>query len=985
MSAEGFVNTAAVPPSNGPSLRGAGAGTERGSLPHLSSELDFYRRYPWALNVFPSVSDLKQSLQSEIQHLQSVPADWRRAEVVTNIFLLSCSLTGAVDDYLLGRRYDFGKAAAKLPRPFASLLSAASAVTSLVQKMRERRLHHLQLWRQKWDAAVSDFLQVFFTSPPFNDTQIDSMAKALAALLEETLPEDLLGQRPRLVAAFHSQSLTLHDITTLAEKFVALHPDRQRPILLMGVRTAGSHFAPLAYAYLRSLGYEKLDSVTARSTKGITPWEAVQMARAAQKGALAVILDEPIATGSAIAQTVRLLLQAGFPLSNIVALLPNHPYRRGWRWPDRPELASASQITTVFLEKEEWHKWRLFDPEISMGRLQEYFQAQGYTNVTLSSSRRLEQLTAQLEALSPRKGHIQLKRLYEVSLQNASGENEKRYVLAKSAGVGWLSYHAFLAGEQLRPFLPPVLGLRDGILFTEWLPQPDHGTAPGTRLREEDIDRLASYVAARVKALPLKEDVLYELVQTYKLVSLGYLADPFSNLYRNSVVAALRRCRLRDRFAKTRNPRPTFTDSKMRPVEWVRGPAGLLKTDFEHHGLGKPELNATDPAYDLADAILHWELPPEDEARLLARYIEQSGDNGARQRLFLHKILAGVIASDLALEILRAPQLSSSHEAANRDYSRARNFLTIQATRFCGNLCQRPTAVHWRSPLAILDIDGVLDAWSFGFVSTTAAGIEAVSLLHTHGYAIAVDTARSLKEVREYCKAYGFAGGVAEYGSVLWDAVQQKEIVLLDPDTLRELEQVKNTLRQISGVFVNDRYEYSVRAYHFEQGHTAAVPAQVIEGVLESVGARNLHLHQVASESAILAKNVDKGTGLQSLLSWVGMAQADTVALGDSAADLAMFRVVKRSFAPAQVRCREEAEQIGCKIVNRSHQPGFLQIVRSLVHADGRRCRLCKDVKPSWPKGKDLFLDLLVLADKPKRWKLLKALLDPMTLRAFEK
>ena len=59
--------------------------------------------------------------------------------------------------------------------------------------------------------------------------------------------------------------------------------------------------------------------------------------------------------------------------------------------------------------------------------------------------------------------------------------------------------------------------------------------------------------------------------------------------------------------------------------------------------------------------------------------------------------------------------------------------------------------------------------------------------------------------------------------------------------------------------------------------------------------------------------------------------------------------------------------------------------MRSLVHSDGRRCRLCKDANPSWPKGKDLFLDLLVLADKPKRWELLKALFDPITLRAFEK
>ena len=50
--------------------------------------------------------------------------------------------------------------------------------------------------------------------------------------------------------------------------------------------------------------------------------------------------------------------------------------------------------------------------------------------------------------------------------------------------------------------------------------------------------------------------------------------------------------------------------------------------------------------------------------------------------------------------------------------------------------------------------------------------MEALSLLHDHGFAIAVNTARSAAEVKEYCRTYGFAGGVAEYGSFLWDAVR---------------------------------------------------------------------------------------------------------------------------------------------------------------------------------------------------------------------
>ncbi len=89
----------------------------------------------------------------------------------------------------------------------------------------------------------------------------------------------------------------------------------------------------------------------------------------------------------------------------------------------------------------------------------------------------------------------------------------------------------------------------------------------------------------------------------------------------------------------------------------------------------------------------------------------------------------------------------------------------MQTARFCGGFCRPVEAPCWRSPLVVTDIDGVLDHRFFGFPCTTLAGIEALALLHVHKASIAVDTARSLPEVQEYCRAYGFVGGVAEYGS----------------------------------------------------------------------------------------------------------------------------------------------------------------------------------------------------------------------------
>src|SRR5206468_1535375 len=104
-----------------------------------------------------------------------------------------------------------------------------------------------------------------------------------------------------------------------------------------------------------------------------------------------------------------------------------------------------------------------------------------------------------------------LKRVYEVRATDARGRSEIRYVLAKSVGWGWLGYHAFIAAEALAPFIPPVLGLRDGILYMEWLPQAGDDVAAADRTRLPRA--LASYVAARARLLKLAADPCPDLSQ----------------------------------------------------------------------------------------------------------------------------------------------------------------------------------------------------------------------------------------------------------------------------------------------------------------------------------------------------------------------------------------------------------------------------------------------------------------------------------------
>jgi len=941
----------------------------------LQAELSFYQSYPWSLNVFPTVGEIREYLRSELRRAEDDSAGWQLAEVTTNVFLLACAIADALDDYLLGEGYDFAEAAGKVPT-LAPAFRVAQGILSVWRKSRELLLWHLRDWQRSWNTVLIDFVKsiLIVTNPDRREISIHTAA--LASLLTKRLPTGLLARRSRPPAAFISQDLTHLDAMALTRKFVAAFPDRKNQVLVLGLRTAGSYFAPVVCAYLKSEGYQRVSSVTLRPKRGIGLWEAGQLERCATSGGLALIVDEPVTTGNTIAKAVRLLQQAGIETSKILASFPIHPTRGS-----KPEFLSACEITTLPLAREEWQKSLLLEPQTVGSIVQEYFLARGYRGATLTFSPQLEQCSASLRDLCVEKGHIRFKRIYEVRLEDSARNIETRYVLAKSIGWGWLGYHAFLTADRLSSCIPPVLGLRNGILFTEWL-QEAHSIATLPD-RAQLVDTLASYIAERVRSLALEKDPSPDLLRQNNHRGLELLANTLSRAFRHRIAAALRRSWIREKLSRIRCATPTLIDGKMRQVEWIGGPEHLLKTDFDQHGLGKTELNVTDPAYDVAEAVLYWNLSPSEERNLLARYVQKSADTEVETRLFLHKLLAGVWAMTFALDLLDNPHLVDRHTEFHKQYVQAWNFLEIHTARFSGRFVRPPKNVSWHAPLVMLDIDGVLDDRIFGFPSTTASGIQAVALLHAHDFAVSVNTARSIGEVQEYCEAYGFLGGVAEYGSAIWDAVTKREFVLVSPESLSELEKVKIALREIPGIFLNDSYRYSIRAYGFEDNRTVPVPTLTIRTLLANLGVQRLKFHQTFSDTAVLTRDLDKGTGLQSLLTWLGMPGLEVVAIGDSQADLAMFRAAKRSFAPSQIQCRELARLCGCQIVDHSHQRGLLSIVRFLTHPEGGHCKRCKAADRLWPKGTDLFLDLLEQADEKGPGLLLEALVDPGVLRAF--
>ncbi|MGH6737818.1 MAG: HAD hydrolase family protein [Bradyrhizobium sp.] len=949
----------------------------------LPAELEFYESYAWCLNPHLTVRNAVERLRGEIDRLAARPPGWQAAEAVTNVYLLSCGLLNSVDEYLRGPGL-------RLPWRLAITLPGRTArwtAENVLDNLPPRRRAPLRRWRDRWLAALDDFLSVAVSAKASDPSAFADAGDKLAALLRKPLPLDLQAERVAIPSPFRRLDMTHHDVMALGKCYAERFPDRAQPILLVGLRTSGSYFTPLLRAFLAALGYAKVSLLTMAPSKGPGRRERRELKRYAAQGYTAVIVDDPPHTGGTIFSALEIARRAGFARGKLRALIPAHPARRHWFKP-------LADDVVVSLAPERWQKHGLLDPAIVQDRLTEYFGNRNFTRATVVDSSRCEEMNARLQNAVVDERGARLKRIFEVQLETPLGQNETRYVLAKSVGWGWLGYHAFLAGHRLADFVPPILGLRDGILYAEWIPE---GMASDW-CRHDDtnalIDTAASYIAARVSHLSLAADTAAGMDPPRQGNGARLLREQLSRAYGAFPVNILMQPRLGRLLRQQPCPFPTFIDGNMQRDEWVGGPRGPLKTDYEHHGLGKEELNVIDPAYDLADTILNLRLSADEENRLVRRYVEESGDTGVEQRLLLNKLLAGFWTMKRSHDQLFGKATTAERQRMfHRQFLTAWDFLTVQAARYSGNRCRPSAAPRWRSPFIATDLDGVLDRRLFGFPSTTAAGVKALALLHRHGIPIALNTARSVAEVKAYCDAYSLAGGIAEHGSYVWDAVNQRGRALIDADTAAQIEQLRSHLQRAPGVFLDDRHQYSIRAFTYQEkprsftsrlvkfirasavgdGAMAPVPTMLVQHLMTDLGLDRLCFHHTDIDTTVTAREVNKGSGMVALRDWVLGPDAQTIAVGDQEPDLWMFRVATRSFAPANIGRAREARLLGCRIVHQSYQRGLLEIARTLTHSEGEKCERCADGKASSVRGRDLYMDVLRAADRSWSANLMRA------------
>jgi hypothetical protein len=231
--------------------------------------------------------------------------------------------------------------------------------------------------------------------------------------------------------------------------------------------------------------------------------------------------------------------------------------------------------------------------------------------------------------------------------------------------------------------------------------------------------------------------------------------------------------------------------------------------------------------------------------------------------------------------------------------------------------------------------------------------------------------------VRQYCDTYGFPGGVAEHGSVFLDTVNGRELSLVDTTAAGQLAAFREALRTLPGVFVDDAYEYSVRAYRYSGGETASLKAEEIDNLLKRPEFSKLTYLSRHADTYIIQEGLDKGSALRTVRELVGRSDVPVTAIGDSHADIPMLIAAEFGYAPANCSplVREVAGEGKCRIVKGQYQNGLLAAVQDRLKKQPAAQRPPQPVGRIIPKGPGVIEGLLNAADRGPIPQILSALM----------
>jgi hydroxymethylpyrimidine pyrophosphatase-like HAD family hydrolase/hypoxanthine phosphoribosyltransferase len=893
---------------------------------HHIEEERFYSRYGWCLNPILSIEELHTHLSDEVHHSVTLTG-WQREESIINIYLFVCAMACTLDDYIGRRLLNTSALRSRLPR-FGFLFTAAESVLRVIEWIRGLADYKIRRFRESWDRCVELACNMLIDDSTDLNAQLANFHNALIATRSVTLPKRVLAQRMRLPEAFRRQDFTHQDVLLLARRFAHSASPNDPPTVVVGLRTAGAYFAPLISAYLKRNGWSHVSWFSIRPKKGLSAREQKLLkprwTRRRRYGRIIVVDDYP-ATGKTFRLTRKILGECGVRPNQITVIAPTHAAQPNWI-----ELSGIKDpISIVTVQPWELRKAALMLPVAIESLCAEYYRSEGWTGVRAFEDEQTDALNIRLAEHSKDGHHVRDKRVVKIELSADGYDPVFKTILLKSAGWGWLAYHAYIAGTRLEGFVPPLIGLRNGIMITEWIDEASIITESVPSI--ETARTVGSYVAARTRTLRLSSHNQSKGV-TYSAVGVDEIANLLRAGY-GPYVSRLKKPVLRKHLYRFMGTAPTMLDGQMKADEWLRLPAAIYKADFEHHNFGGAELDLVDPAYDLAAAMLEFRLPGVLERELLRTYVQESGDSVSAERLLIFKILYGSLVMSHALDRIANGR---DPEKNNEIYLYTRNWLIYSMNEYCSTTAGCAKQSSWTDSLFFMDLDGVFEQTLLGFPHATHKGLQSLALLRDTGHSIVLNTGRSVENVRNYCETYGLPGGIAEYGSVFVDAVSKQELRLIDNVGARQLAECKERIKAIPGVFTDPSYEYSIRAYRYRGRATVGLDESEITTLLKDPRFDELICVCRAADTYIVQRKVNKGAAAKFLRQYLGCSATAATAIGDSIHDIPMLTAVEHAYAPANCSAEVRALAIEnkCRIMKRRFQSGLLAAVEDRV---GRR------------------------------------------------
>jgi hypothetical protein len=883
------------------------------------AERRFYSLYAWCLNPILSVRDLLDRLGEELGRMELWDVLWQREESMINVYLLACAVACCVDD-----------AQARGPRTLSAVSARFPALRRTVSGV-ERLLHEPERlgrlgsrtflgWRRAWDRSVDRLCDLLVADAARVGTPLTEVRAGFEPLLEAPLPPSLLREKMRLPEAYRCQDLTHHDVIALGRRLARTLADRESATVIVGVRTAGSYIAPLIRAALSADGWTRLTRMTLRPKLGVSRLEEQELRRLATGSTRVIIVDDYQNTGGTMRLMLDLLTRHAVRHERVTVAIPRHPARLGWTLP--PEAEGVGLVT---LEPGELHKIRLLEPAAMQTLFHEYAPQEG---LHVAESPRVRSINEHLHGRIADGFQVRLKRVFELRSGVTSEGSETQRVFVKSVGWGWLGYHAYFMGARLAGAVPRLIGLRNGLLLTEWL--DDGRPCPAADVPDHAVDAIAHYTARRVEQFPLLKDPTFDTPE-YRWTGWNELVSILRGVY-GSYVGPLKTPALRRELRRFLCPVPTALDGRMRPEDWIETPAGIWKSDFEQHSFGGAELDVVDPAFDLAGAMCEFSLPEAAAQRLVEVYARESGDRAVTGRLLLYEVLYGVVTMQRALANALAESRTDRLEEWNQRYLMARRFLVSRMNRWNGALlgALQPS---WSKQLFFLDLDDVFDCEALGFPHTTPSGLAALRVLRDHDVSVVLNTSRSVLDVRDYCRAYGLAGGLGEFGSVFVDAVAGRDLALIDAEGGAELARCREAIRAHTDVCCDPSYRHSIRAYRYRDGKTVGLASAEVTEILAE--ARSEHLQPIlrSDDTLIVQEGRGKDTGIGAVRRYLGCLEEPAAAIGNSDDDVPALTAVERSYAPANCTpsVRKLARRGRCRVMRERFQRGLLEAARDLV------------------------------------------------------